>query len=223
MALKPQQQQRMRKKKALNKKDANKKETYNLTVPFSGSNQNVIGQTIINKQNTEIVAEKKLKGRVFEVFQQDMEFPSNVPRKLSFLVSKLKGKDCKSHFNGLRLSTDKSKSIIKKWHSLIETETDILTNEGIKIRIFYICTTKRDGTKRHGYIKTSLMKEVRKNIDKNLKSLCSDLKINELVKMVLTDKIDKSIEEEATQIVPLQNCHVRKIKVVKRPKEVLLS
>lgn len=218
MALKPQQQKQIRKKKALRKKDASKKESFNLTVPFSQAH---IGQTILNKQNTEVVAERKLKGRVFEVFQQDLDFPSAVPRKLSFLVGSLRGKDLKSHFNGLVLSTDKQKSLVKKWHTLVESYTDVTTKEGIKLRIFLVCTSKRVSAKKHCYLKNSLRKEVRKSQISATEKLMNELPLNELVRMVMNDKIDKSLEEEGSAVAPIQNCHVRKIKVIKRPREIL--
>lgn len=218
MALKGPQQ---KKRKHLKKKDTSKKDTFNLTCPISTDH---IGSTILNKQNTEIVAERKLKGRCFDVFQQDLSFNSATPRRLNFIISKINGKECKSHFNQLEISTDKLRGIVKKWYTLIETNTEIVTKEGIKLRIFCIGTSARNKAskvKKHSYLKPSVTKQVRKSLSDTVQAQLSNLPINELVKHVLTDKIDRAMEDEANGIAPVTNCLVRKIKVVKRPREVM--
>lgn len=217
MALKPQQPKKgVRKSKRMLKKEINKKQSYNLLTPFTTK---PIGQTVLNKQNTEIVAEKKLKGRVFEMYQQDMEYSSAVPRKVSFLIKSLRGTDCHSLFNGLTITTDKHKSIIRKWHTLIETYTDVITNENIKLRVFLICTSKRTTEKRHAYLKNTIRKDVRKGMIQTVLQHMNGLKINDLVKLVMSDKMDKLLEEHS--VTQIMNCHVRKIKVIKRPREIM--
>lgn len=223
MAIKPDKQKSKKgTKKSIKKKDTVKKDTYNLTVPTTFSQTSVIGQTILNKQNTEIVAERKLKGRVFEVFQGDINpDQSVVPRKLSFIVTKLRGKDCKSVFNGIVLTTDKQKSIVKKWHTLIESYVDIVTKEDIRLRIFLVGVSKRTSAKRHAYLKPSKVKQIRQLFNDTVSNDLNTLPLDEIVRCILTDKVDKSIEEIGSSVSSLQNCYVRKVKVVKRPREIL--
>merc|ERR1711865_120809 len=104
------------------------------------------------------------------------------------------GKNCLTQFYGMNLTTDKLRSMVKKWQTLIEANVDVKTTDGYLLRVFCFGFTKR------------VNKEV---ATEDLKSL-----VNKLI----PDSIGKDIEKECTDIYPLHDVHIRKVKVLKKPK-----
>lgn len=197
-----------------------KKETYNLTVPSSMFMTTNVGTTILTKQSTAAITERKLRGRVFEVNQGELQGDGTF-RKYKFVCTKLVGRDLKGVFNGMELTTDKQKGIVRKWHTLIEAVSDVITSDDVKLRIFTVAVTKKSAslTKKHCYAKSSQVKEIRKAMFDVVKEEMDGQSVVEIVKKIASDKIDKRIEEMGSLIYPLQNCFVSKVKVLKRPKE----
>ena len=64
-------------------------------------------------------------------------------RKIKLVVEDVQGKQCLTNFHGMGLTRDKTCSMIKKWHSLIEASTDVMTTDGYKLRLFTIGFTKK--------------------------------------------------------------------------------
>ncbi|ELQ76900.1 40S ribosomal protein S3A [Trachipleistophora hominis] len=197
-----------------------KKEVYNLTVPSSMFMTTTVGTTILTKQSTAAITERKLRGRVFEVNQGELQ--GNSPfRKYKFVCTKLTGRDLKSVFNGMELTTDKQKGLVRKWHTLIEAVSDVTTSDDVKLRVFTVAVTKKPAlwTKKHCYAKSSQVKEIRKAMFDVVKEEMEGQSVVEIVRKISEDKIDKRIEEMGSLIFPLQNCYVSKVKVLKRPKD----
>ena len=65
----------------------------------------------------------------------------------------VQGKNCLTQFYGMNLTTDKLRSMVKKWQTLIEAHVDAKTTDGFLLRVFCIgFTQKQSGsTKKHCY------------------------------------------------------------------------
>jgi ribosomal protein S3AE len=56
-----------------------------------------------------------LKGRVFEVSLADLQDDEVTYRKFRLMVEDVQGKQCLTNFHGLDMTTDKLRSLVKKW------------------------------------------------------------------------------------------------------------
>ncbi|EHY64565.1 hypothetical protein NERG_02375 [Nematocida ausubeli] len=195
-----------------------KKEFYNLTLPSLFNNKSA-GTTIIDKSQGNYFAPDALRGRTFEVNQADLPDNTNSTRKFKFVIDGTKGKDAISSFHSMELISDKVKSIPKKWHTLIETCSKVETQDGYTLRIFTICNTKRKAksVSKNCYAKLSQVKSIRKVIFKIVsEEFAGD--INEAMKKMMTEVAGGRMEQEGAKIYPLQNCYIKKVKVLKRPR-----
>jgi small subunit ribosomal protein S3Ae len=59
-----------------------------------------------------------LKGRVFEVSLADLQDDEVTYRKFKLMVEDVQGKQCLTNFHGLDMTTDKLRSLVKKWQVL---------------------------------------------------------------------------------------------------------
>lgn len=211
-------------KKGLKKKATDnfaKKEWFSLRIP-SGFVVTEPGKTLCTKQNTKANLDKFLLGRNFEVNQGDLN-PGNeesAVRKFRFVVNNVNGRIVESEFNGMELTTEKKRGIIRKWHTLIEAFRDVCTKDGYHLRVFVTALTKhRPGSvSRTCYAKTSEVKKVRRVMFEVIENEISESELSKVVKKLSVEKLGKEIEKKASVILPLQNCYTAKVKVIKRPR-----
>merc|ERR1711904_501120 len=111
--------------------------------------------------------------------------------------------------DGMTLTTDKLKSMLRKWQTLIEAFADVKTTDGYVLRLFCIGFTKRrmNQIKRTSYAKSSQIRQIRK----------------EMVNKIIPEVIGKEITKATQGIYPLQNVYLRKVKVLKAPKFDLMK
>lgn len=61
-------------------------------------------------------------------------------------VEEVQGHSCLTNFWGMSFTTDKLRSLVLKWQSLIEAHVDVKTTDGYMLRLFCIgFTRKRQG------------------------------------------------------------------------------
>ena len=61
------------------------------------------------------IASDGLKGRVFEVSLADLQNDEIAFRKFKLICEEIQGKNCLTNFHGMDMTTDKLRSLVKKW------------------------------------------------------------------------------------------------------------
>ncbi len=135
-------------------------------------------------------------------------------------VEDVQGSNCLTNFHGMDFTTDKLRSLVRKWQTLIEAHVDVKTTDGYFLRLFSIGFTKRrpNQQKRTCYAQSSQIRQIRaKMVDIMTREAVScDLK--GLVDKFIPEAIGKLIEKECNGIFPLKDVYIRKVKVLKAPK-----
>lgn len=212
------------KKKGAKKKTGHpfaRKEWYNVLAP--GFDKRCITLTPCNKTAGQKQSADSLRGRVFSISLADCnnQSESMAWRKLKFQCDEVKGFDCYTNFYGMDITRDKACSMVKKWHSLIEAFVQAKTADGYILRMFSIAFTKRTRrqVKATCYAKASHQKLIRKKMMEIMQATIQKSTLKELTKIFVKEEIGKQIQKECSKIYPLQdNCMVRKVKILKKPK-----
>merc|ERR1711903_185665 len=106
-----------------------KKDWYDVKAPALFANSN-IGKTLVTRTAGTKIASDGLKGRVFEVSLGDLnKSEDDAFRKIRLRVEDTQGKSCLTNFWGMKFTTDKLRSLVRKWQSLIEAHCDVMTKE----------------------------------------------------------------------------------------------
>jgi len=112
-------------------------------------------------------ANDSLKGRILELSLADLnKDDENTFRKIKLRVDEIQGKNCLTNFHGMDFTSDKLRSLVRKWQSLIEAHVDVKTTDGYLIRLFTIAFTKKrpNQVKKTTYAKASQIREIRKKM-----------------------------------------------------------
>jgi small subunit ribosomal protein S3Ae len=212
------------KKKGAKKKTSHpfaRKEWYNVLAP--GFDKRNITMTPVNKTAGLVNSADSLRDRVFTISLADCNNASEAEhwRKLKFQINEIKGFDCYTNFHGMDITRDKACSMVKKWHSLIEAFVQAKTSDGYILRMFCIGFTKKTQrqVKATAYAKASHQKLIRKKMMEIMQSTIQKSTLKDLVKTLVKEEIGKKIQKECYKIFPLEdNCMVRKVKILKKPK-----
>ena len=116
-------------------------------------------------------------------------------RKFKLVVEDVQGKNCLTSFHGMNLTTDKLRSMVKKWQTLIEGNVDVKTTDGYMLRVFCIGFTKKNdmSTKKTCYAQSAQVKNIRKKM--------TDIITREVTKTDLKGVVNKLIPDSiATDI-----------------------
>lgn len=212
------------KKKGMKKKLAHpfiRKEWYNVNVP---STFDVSAPTITpcNKSAGQKNAADSLKGRVFEINLADLnrDAADQSFRKVKVCCEEVKGFECFTNYHGLDITRDKLCTLVKKWHSLIESFAQAKTQDGYFVRLFCIAFTRRikRQVKATCYAKNSQQKLIRQKMIETMVKEIQTNSLKDLFKNLIQDTVGKKITKECSKIFPLENVLIRKAKVLKKPK-----
>jgi len=198
-----------------------KKEWYDVKAPSMFTNRQV-GKTFATKSAGNKLARDNLLGRVFTVSLGDLKKDSedDAFRKFRLQVEEVAGKQCLTNFYGMDLSTDKLRSLVRKWHTLIEAHVDIKTTDGYTLRLFCIGFTKRrlNQGRKTSYAQSAQVRAIRKKMVEIITKEASVCDLQELVVKLIPEVIGKEIEKATQGIYPLQNVLIRKVKTLRKPK-----
>ncbi|KAJ3026123.1 UNVERIFIED_CONTAM: ribosomal 40S subunit protein S1B [Siphonaria sp. JEL0065] len=210
-------------KKGLKKKVVDpftRKDWYDIKAP-SFFDTRTVGKTLVNRTQGLKNANDYLKNRVLEVNLADLSTNQDDGfRKVKLQIQEIQGKNCLTNFHGMEFTSDKLRSMVKKWQSLIEAHYDVKTTDGYLVRLFTIAFTKRrpNQVKKTTYATSAQIRQIRKKIFEVVAREASSVDLKELVQKLTPEVIGKAIEKATQGIYPLQNVYVRKVKILKAPK-----
>ena len=128
-----------------------------------------VGKTLVNRTQGTKIASDGLKGRVYEVSLADLQSENDAERsfrKFKLVCEDVQGKNCLTSFHGMSLTTDKLRSMVKKWQTLIEGNIDVKTTDGYIVRLFVIAFTNRQAgqVKTNCYAQTAQIRKIRRKM-----------------------------------------------------------
>ncbi|BDA44357.1 g9861 [Coccomyxa elongata] len=197
-----------------------KKDWYDVKAPSTFSSRNV-GKTLVTRTQGTKIASDGLKGRVFEVSLADLQSnEADAFRKIRLRVEDVQGRNCLTNFWGMDFTTDKLRSLVRKWQTLIEAQVDVKTTDGYLLRMFAIAFTKKRAgqVKKTAYAQSSQIRQIRKKMVEIMTREASSCDLKELVGKFIPEAIGKEIEKATQGIYPLQNTAIRKVKILRAPK-----
>jgi len=182
-----------------------------------------VGKTIATKTQGLKNSRDSLLGRVFEVSLGDLKTKGedDAFRKFKLKTEEITGFQCLTNFYGMDLTTDKLRSLVRKWHSLIEAFVDIKTTDGYTLRLFCIGFTKRrmGQNRKTSYAQSAQARSIRRKMVEIMTREASNCDLNSLVQTkLIPETIGREITKATEGIYPLQNVMIRKVKTLKAPK-----
>jgi len=98
-------------------------------------------------------------------------------------------------------TTDKLRSIVRKWQTLIEAHVDVNTTDGYRLRLFSIGFTKRaaNQVKKTTYAQSSQVKAIRGKMTEIMRREAEGSELKELVAKFVPESIGREIEK-ATKV-----------------------
>ncbi|KAF8627205.1 hypothetical protein AX15_004521 [Amanita polypyramis BW_CC] len=197
-----------------------RKDWYDIKAPSIFEIRNV-GKTLVNRSTGMKNANDSLKGRIIETSLADLNKDEEQAfRKIKLRIDEVQGKNCLTNFHGMDFTSDKLRSLVRKWQTLIEAHVDVKTTDGYLLRLFAIAFTKRRPTqvKKTTYAQTSQVREIRKKMFEIITREATSCDLKELVQKFVPEAIGREIEKACRGIYPLQNVYIRKAKILKAPK-----
>merc|ERR1711994_736433 len=153
-----------------------------------------VGKTLVNRTQGTRIASDGLKGRVYEVSLADLQAETDAERnfrKFKLICEDVQGKNCLTNFYGMDLTTDKLKSMVQKWQTLIEAFVDVKTTDGYLARVFCIGFTKKqnDSTQKTSYAQSQQVRKIRKKMSDIISREVSSADLKELVNKLIPDSM----------------------------------
>ncbi|KAJ2333539.1 ribosomal 40S subunit protein S1B, partial [Coemansia sp. RSA 2671] len=210
-------------KKGLKKKIVDpfsRKEWYDIRAPTVFETR-VVGKTLVNRTQGTKNSVDFLKNRVVEANLGDLNNNEELSyRKFKLRVDEVVGRNCLTSFHSMSITTDKLRSLVKKWQSMVEAHVDVKTTDGYLVRLFAIGFTKRrqNQVKKTTYAQTAQLRAIRKKMFEIMTHEAGSGSMKDLVQKFIPESIGLAIEKACHSIYPLQNVFVHKCKVVKFPR-----
>ncbi|KAE8714606.1 40S ribosomal protein S3a [Hibiscus syriacus] len=198
-----------------------KKDWYDIKAPSVFTSRNV-GKTLVTRTQGTKIASEGLKHRVFEISLADLQGgdEDHAYRKIRLRAEDVQGKNVLTNFWGMNFTTDKLRSLVRKWQTLIEAHVDVKTTDNYTLRMFCIGFTKRrpNQVKRTCYAQSSQIRQIRRKMREIMTAQATSCDLKGLVQKFIPEMIGKEIEKATSSIYPLQNVFIRKVKILKAPK-----
>ena len=122
-------------------------------------------------------------------------------------MDEIQGKNCLTNFHGLDFTSDKLRSLVRKWQTLIEANVVVKTTDDYLLRLFCIAFTKRrpNQIKKTTYAASSQIRAIRKKMTEIMTREASSCTLSQLTTKLIPEVIGREIEKSAQGIYPLQN------------------
>ena len=167
-----------------------------------------VGKTLVNRTTGLKNANDSLKGRIFEVSLADLQNDEDHAfRKIKLRVDEVQGKNCLTNFHGLDFTSDKLRSLVRKWQSLIEANVTVKTTDDYLLRVFAIAFTKKrpNQIKKTTYAASSQIRAIRRKMTEIIVREASTCTLTQLTAKLIPEVIGREIEKATQGIYPLQN------------------
>jgi small subunit ribosomal protein S3Ae len=197
-----------------------KKEWFHIKAP-APFNVRDMGWTPANRTEGQRTVAENLKGRVFEVSLADLQSDESLfYQNIKLKCQEVQGQDALTSFHGLDFTTDKKRSLVRKWQTLIEAHLDVKTTDGYFLRLFCIGFTRRmqNQLAKTSYAQSSQVKRIRRKMFTVMQREAASSDLKTLVSKFISNSIGERVARECQGIYPLQNVFIRKVKVLKSPK-----
>jgi small subunit ribosomal protein S3Ae len=178
----------------------------------------ISGKTMAAKPTGKLAPQSCI-GRRYEVNQGDLTgLNESTHRKFIFKITDVKGSEAIGSFDGMAITSDRLKSIVRKWHTTINAQTDILAKDGTVFRVFMIAVTKRPPghAKRTCYVKNRTVREIRSAMVNTAQKELEGADAQKIMRKLSSETIGKEVEGMGGELFPPVSCCVRKVKTVKK-------
>eukprot|EP01062_Namystynia_karyoxenos_P055415 TRINITY_DN4623_c0_g1_i9.p1 TRINITY_DN4623_c0_g1~~TRINITY_DN4623_c0_g1_i9.p1 ORF type:complete len:301 (+),score=157.50 TRINITY_DN4623_c0_g1_i9:107-904(+) len=180
-------------------------------------------KTIVNKSKGTFNKDDNLRGRVFELSLADlMEGDEQAYgfRKINLRVEDVQGRNCLTNFHGMSITTDKWRSLMRKWCTTIEATVEAKTHDGYYLRLFCIAFTKRRQTQvsRNCHAQSAHVRRIRQKMTDIITQNVVKSDLQSVVKKLQQEVMGQEISKACSSIFPVRDCILRKVKVTKSPK-----
>merc|ERR1712057_140414 len=196
------------------------KDWYDIKAPSVFSNP-ICGKTLASRTKGTKLSTDALKGRLLEVSLGDLnKNEDDAYRKINLRVEDVQGKNVLCNFWGMDFTTDKLRSLVRKWQSLIEANVDVKTVDGYVLRCFCIAFTKKRQfqIRKTSYAQSAQIRAIRKKMTEIMTKEVGSVEMIKAVEKFVPELIGKDIMKACEGIYPLQNVYIRKVKILKAPK-----
>merc|ERR1712212_117489 len=136
------------------------------------------------------------------------------------IAEEIQGKNVLCNFHGFDLTTDKLRSMVKKWQTCIEANVDVKTTDGYFLRVFCIGFTEKQHsqTRKTCYAQHTQVKNIRRKMVDIITREVSGGELRDVVNKLVPDTMADDIRKACNSIYPLKDVHIRKVKVLKKPR-----
>jgi small subunit ribosomal protein S3Ae len=197
-----------------------RKEWYDIVAPATFKVRQ-FGKTICNKTIGEKLANTNLMGRVYEANLADLKGDITNKElsayKLKFQVQKVTGRNLLTQFHSLELTTDKLRSLFRKWCTTIESVIDAKTADGYTLKVFVICFTvkNKDQLSKNCYANQHMVKWLRARMTAMVQRKFAKLDINTAVRTMTDGSLAKKVEARVNPILPIRDLKIRRVKCIR--------
>ncbi|KAK8670889.1 hypothetical protein V6N13_037502 [Hibiscus sabdariffa] len=172
------------------------KDWYDIKAPSVFTSRNV-GKTLVTRtQGTKKDSNTVCLRSLLLIFKEAMK--DHAYRKIRLRAEDVQGKNVLTNFWGMNFTTDKLRSLVRKWQTLIEAHVDVKTTDNYTLRI--------------------QIRQIRRKMREIMTAQATSCDLKELVQKFIPEMIGKEIEKATSSIYPLQNVFIRKVKILKAPK-----
>jgi len=181
----------------------------------------IVGKTIVSRTKGTKISTDGLKGRICEISLGDLnKNEDDAYRKMKLRVEDVQGSQCLCNFWGMDFTTDKLRSLVRKWQSLIEANVDVKTVDGYVLRCFCIGFTKKRPfqIRKTSYAQSAQIRAIRKKMVAIMTKEVGECELMKAVEKFVPEFIGKDIMKACEGIYPLTNVFIRKVKILKAPK-----
>lgn len=200
----------------------NKKEWFDVVAPRNFKVRQ-FAKTICNKTIGIRTVADNMKGRVYESNLADLDQATTKDqpfKKMKLQVGEVVGRNLLTTFHSMSMTTDKIRSLFRKWCSTIESVIDAPTKDGYTLRFFVTAFTARSKGQlsKNCYAPGKLEKWARLRMTKMIRKRIGSVTLNRAVSLLSHDILTDALQERVNPILPVRDLKIVKCKVVRSPK-----